>query len=127
EQVAGVVLLDSQPPDAFANLPSYNNFYNGFHRAVELAPSLARLGVMRLIITPPASGLPPEVRAEERAFWSTASSNRSLRDEVVGLKTSLAEAQTFKSLGDKPLIVVTAAEDAQAGWLPLQDEMAKLS
>ena len=127
EQVAGVVLLDSQPPDVFANLPGYDSFYNGFRRAVGLAPSLARLGVGRLIASTAAAGLPPEVRAEERAFASTASSARSLRDEVVSLKASTTEAQALTSLGDKPLIVVTAAEDAQAGWLPLQDEMATLS
>jgi hypothetical protein len=74
-----------------------------------------------------ALGGGPNDRHEERAFWSTASHNRSLRDEVVGLKAALTEAQALKSLGEKPLIVVTAAEDAQVGWLPLQDKLATLS
>jgi hypothetical protein len=82
---------------------------------------------MRLLYTWAATGLPPEARAEERAFWSTASHNRSMRDEVVGLKAALTQAQALETLGDKPLIVVTAAVDAQAGWLPLQEEMANLS
>ena len=30
-------------------------------------------------------------------------------------------------LGDRPLVVVTAARDALAGWLPLQGRMATLS
>ena len=127
EQVAGMVLLDSQPPDALANLPGYDSDYDALRRAAGVFPSVARLGVMRLIYSSAVTGLPPEARAEERAFWSTASHNRSLRDEVVGLKATLTEAQTLKGLGEKPLIVVTAAEDAQVGWLPLQDKLATLS
>jgi pimeloyl-ACP methyl ester carboxylesterase len=127
EEVAGVVLLDSQPADAFTDLPGYAGFYDAFRKATGLAPSVARLGGMRLLYTWAATGLPPEARAEERAFWSTASHNRSMRDEVVGLKAALTQAQALETLGDKPLIVVTAAVDAQAGWLPLQEEMANLS
>jgi pimeloyl-ACP methyl ester carboxylesterase len=128
DEVAGVVLLDSQPPDAIANLPGYDGEYNnGLRRIIPLFPSVARLGVMRLIYSSASPGLPPEARAEERAFWSTASHNRSLRDEAVGLKDALTQAQALTSLGDKPLIVITAAKDAHAGWLPLQEKMAGLS
>lgn len=127
DQVAGVVLLDSQPPDAIANLPGYASDYEGIRRVTALYPSLARLGVMRLFYSSAAAGLPPEARAEERAFWSTASHNRSLRDEVLGLKAALTQAQALTTLSDKPLIVVTAVEEAQAGWLPLQENMVDLS
>jgi pimeloyl-ACP methyl ester carboxylesterase len=127
DEVAGMVLLDSQPPDALTNLPGYAGEYNGLRRATALFPSLARLGVMRLFYTSAAAGLPLEARAEERAFWSTASHNHSLRDEVAGLEAALTQAQALTSLGDKPLIVVTAAEDAHDGWLPLQEKMVSLS
>ena len=127
DEVAGIALLDSQPPDALTNLPGYAGEYNVLRKATALFPSLARLGVMRLAYTSAAAGLPPEARAEERAFWSTASHNRSLRDEVAGLEAALTQAQALTSLGDKPLVVVTAAEDAHAGWLPLQEKMASLS
>jgi pimeloyl-ACP methyl ester carboxylesterase len=127
DDVAGLVLLDSQPPDAIAHLPGYAGEYGGLRRTTALFPSVARLGVMRLIYASAAPGLPPEARAEERAFWSTASHNRSLRNEVVGLKTALTQAQALTSLGDKPLIVVTAVEDVHAGWLPPQEKMAGLS
>jgi pimeloyl-ACP methyl ester carboxylesterase len=127
DEVAGMVLLDSQPPGALTNLPGYAGEYNGLRRVTALFPSLARLGVMRLAYTSAAAGLPPEARAEERAFWSTASHNRSLRDEVAGLEAALTQAQALTSLGDRPLVVVTAVEDAHAGWLPLQEKMASLS
>jgi hypothetical protein len=50
-----------------------------------------------------------------------------LRDELLELQSALTQSQALKSLGNKPLIVVTAAKDAHAGWMPLQDEMLTLS
>jgi pimeloyl-ACP methyl ester carboxylesterase len=127
DEVAGLVLLDSQPPDAIANLPGYAGEYEGIRRFTALFPSVARLGVGRLAYPPPISGLPPETWAEARAFLCSAAHNRGYRDDAVGLKAALAQAQALTSLGDKPLIVVTAVEDAHAGWLPLQEKMAGLS
>lgn len=40
---------------------------------------------------------------------------------------AIAVAEPDDPLGNKPLIVVTAVKDAQAGWLPLQAEMLTLS
>jgi pimeloyl-ACP methyl ester carboxylesterase len=126
-QVAGMVLLDSQPPTAFTSLPGYPAFYSTFRKASALFPSLARFGVLRLFYTSAVSGLPPQARAEERASWSTASHYRSVRDEFLELPTALTQAQALKSLGGKPLIVVTAVKNAQTGWLAQQDKMAALS
>ncbi len=111
EQVAGMILLDGQPAEAFEGLPIYPIFYAGLHRVSAVLPSLARLGVGRVLSGPDAS----------------ARTARSLRDEVVELPTALAQARSFQTLGDRPLVVVTAAHGAMAGWLPLQDAMAKLS
>ena len=47
---------------------------------------------------------------------------RAMRERT---KTATAaQARTVQNLGDRPLVVVTAARDALAGWLPLQDRMA---
>ena len=46
EEVAGMVLLDSQSPYALAQLPRYASFYRGLRRATGLFPSLARFGIM---------------------------------------------------------------------------------
>ncbi len=113
EQVAGMVLLDGQPAEALERLPTFPAFYNGFRRVSALLPSVARLGVGRLVYDANVGSLPANAR--------------SLRDEFAELPTSLAQARSFQSLGARPLVVVTAAVDAQAGWLPLQDEMATLS
>ena len=127
DDVAGIVLLDSQPPDALENLPGYAGEYSALRSTFALGPSLARVGLMRLLYASVPSDLPPEAWAEARASLSTATHNRGVRDDTVGLKAALAQAQALTTLGDRPLIVVTAAEDAHNGWLPLQEEMAALS
>jgi pimeloyl-ACP methyl ester carboxylesterase len=127
EHVAGMVLLDGQPAEAFEGLPSYPAFYSGFRRVSALLPSLARLGVGRLVFHAGFAGLPPPARNAQRLHYSSARQYRSLRDEFAELPTSLAQARSLQSLGHRPLVVVTAARDAQVGWLPLQDSMVTLS
>lgn len=127
DQVAGVVLLDSMHPDQYTKLPGWSSFYAKLRRTSPLFPSLARLGVGRLAARSATSGLPPQARGEERAFNSTPRAARSLRDEAAKLRTALEQAGALTSLGARPLIVVTAARDAQRGWLPLQDDLATLS
>ena len=58
---------------------------------------------------------------------SPASLNRIQRDEFAELPMTLKEAAALTTLGDRPLIVVTAGKGASAGWLPLQDKMTGLS
>ena len=125
EQVAGMVLLDAQPTEAFEGLPAYPAFYSAFRRISALLPSLARLGVGRLI--PTDGALPEPARNIQHLHHASPRLYRSLRDELAALPTSLAQAQSFQNLGDRPLVVVTATRDALAGWLPLQDRMARLS
>jgi pimeloyl-ACP methyl ester carboxylesterase len=126
EQVAGMVLLDGQPAEAFEGLPSYPLFYSRFHRILAVLPTLARIGVGRLVVRAELA-LPAPSRDMQRVHHASARLYRSLRDEFDELPTALAQARSFQSLGDRPLIVVTAARDAIAGWLPLQDRMATLS
>ena len=127
DQVAGIVFLDSQPNEALTGLPDFPSQYSTLRRASALFPSLARLGVFRLVNQFAPDTLPVPARVEERAVVSTASLNRIQRDEFTELPMTLKEAAALTALGDRPLIVVTAAKGAQAGWLPLQDKMAGLS
>jgi pimeloyl-ACP methyl ester carboxylesterase len=126
-QVAGMVLLDSTSPEAFTKLPGYPGFYEAYRRATGLFPSFARLGVARLVNATQFTSLPAPSRNLERAFGSTAQMTRSQRDEWAEAPTAMKQAQALKSLGDKPLIVITAVKDAQVGWMPLQDALARLS
>jgi pimeloyl-ACP methyl ester carboxylesterase len=114
DEVAGMVLLDPQPADAFAALPDYPGTYSMFRTVAALSPSLARIGLLG-----PLLGL----SADE----STAAAARGARDEVFALPTALQQAQALTSLGDRPLIVLTAGSGQQAGWLSAQDRMVGLS
>jgi pimeloyl-ACP methyl ester carboxylesterase len=127
DQVAGMVLLDSQPNEAFTGLPDFPSFYSTIRRASALFPSLARLGVFQLVNRFAGDPLPVPTRDEERAVVSTGSLNRIERDEYIELPKTLIEAAALTTLGDRPLIVVTAGKGASAGWLPLQDKMTGLS
>jgi pimeloyl-ACP methyl ester carboxylesterase len=114
DQIAGMVLLDAQPADAFSALPDYPAFYQNYRRVATLSPSLARIGLLGPIL-----GLP--------ADQSTPAAARGARDEVFALPAALQQALAFTSLGDRPLIVVTAGSGQQTGWLEAQDRLPGLS
>jgi pimeloyl-ACP methyl ester carboxylesterase len=125
-ETAGVVLLDSTDPRQFT-LPAYPRFYDGFRRISALFPSLARFGVARLAYRHAFDSLPSESAAEERLFSSTARMARSQRDEFASAPRAMEQAGALVTLGDRPLMVVTALTDAQEGWAALQDDLPKLS
>jgi pimeloyl-ACP methyl ester carboxylesterase len=127
EEVAGLVLLDAQPNEAFTRLPDYPAFYAVFNPVTKLLPYLAQVGIGRLLAFSSQTGLPQAANEGESAAAATAHQYRAQRDEVAGIPAALAQAQALQSLGSKPLIVVTAPIDAQKGWLVLQVEMTKLS
>lgn len=127
DQVAGMVMLDAQPNDVFTGIPTFPAFYRIIRRVSPLFPSLARLGVFRLVGRLIPDGLPGEVGHEERAVTATASLQRIQRDEFAALPATLAAAAGLTTIGGRPLIVVTAAKGAQTGWLPLQARLTGLS
>jgi pimeloyl-ACP methyl ester carboxylesterase len=114
DDVAGIVLLDSQPADVFVAVPDYPGFYENLKRVTTLSPSLARIGILGPIL-----GLP--------ADQSTPASSRGARDEVVALPAALQQAQAVVTLGEMPLVVVTAGSGQQAGWVEAQDRLPDLS
>ena len=127
QEVAGVVLLDSMHPDQYAKIATWPAFYEMFRRASALLPSLARLGIGRVIYRSAYAELPQPARDEQRRLWSTPHHNRSLRDEFFQLRTAMAQARALTSLGNRPLAVVTAQKDAEDGWMAAQDDLATLS
>jgi pimeloyl-ACP methyl ester carboxylesterase len=127
DQVAGMVLLDSQPDEALTRLPDYPAFYAGFSPVTKLLPYVAQVGVGRLLAFSSQTGLPKAANEGEIAAGTTVHQYRAQRDEFAGIPAALTQAQSLQSLGNKPLIVVTAPIDAQSGWLELQAEMTNLS
>jgi pimeloyl-ACP methyl ester carboxylesterase len=107
-EVAGVALVDSATPFQF-ELPDYPAFYSTWRRVSALFPTMGRAGLSRLF----GQGSPRELRAD--------------RNEFAELPTVFTQAQALKSLGSKPLIVLTADIGQQRGWSASQDKLALLS
>lgn len=127
EAMAGMVLLDAQPNEAFTRLPDYPAFYAVLSPVTKLLPYVAQAGITRLFTYSSATGLPQAANEGETASGAAVHHYRAQRDEVAGIPAALTQAQALQSLGNKPLIVVTAPMAAQEGWLALQAEMTKLS
>jgi pimeloyl-ACP methyl ester carboxylesterase len=125
--VAGVVLLDSMHPQQYERVPAWPGFYEMFRRASAVMPTLSRLGVMRIVNDTQFGNLPSPQREQERAFLSTPRHNRSLRDEFHMIRTSMRQAGELQTLGEIPLVVVTAERGQDPGWFEVQDELMTLS
>lgn len=127
QDVAGMVLLDATSPRMFTGIATYPSFYEGYRRVLALFPSLERLGVGRVAYRSAFDALPPRARDAQVAFSSTARFARSQRDEWAEAPALMRQAGELRTIGDRPLIVITAARDMQEGWIPLQDSLAALS
>jgi pimeloyl-ACP methyl ester carboxylesterase len=127
QQVAGVVLLDSMHPEQYTKIDSWPGFYEMFRRVSALIPSLSRLGLGHAMYESVYGDLPDVARDEQRAFWSTPRHSRSVRDEFSQIRTAMDQARALTSLGDRPLVVVTAKKEAEGGWMAAQDGLAALS
>jgi pimeloyl-ACP methyl ester carboxylesterase len=127
DEVAGMVLLDAQPPDPFTSLPGYPAFYASTPTLYGILPPVARLGVFRLLYASAFGDLPAPARDEERGDQASVRLQASARDEIAQLRASLKEARALTSLGAVPLVVVTAVLDAQTGWVAAQDGLVSLS
>jgi pimeloyl-ACP methyl ester carboxylesterase len=127
EQTAGVVLLDATDPHAFEGLPAYPTFFYVYRRASALFPSLARFGVGRAYYGTQFGELPSDARAEYHMLWSTARQARSVRDEFAVAPLAMQQAGSLETLGNRPLMVVTALQDTMVGWMNLQNQLPKLS
>jgi len=112
--VVGMVLIDPQPADAFTALPDYPSIYDTLVLTGGVAPSLARIGLLG-----PIFGV-----ASTQASAAVA---RSQRDEFRILPTALDQAAKVTSIGDVPLIIVSASADLQRGWAEAQEEQVALS
>jgi pimeloyl-ACP methyl ester carboxylesterase len=125
--VAGVALLDSMTPQQYTAIDGWKGFYEMFRRASAVLPSLSRFGVGRVMYSTQYGDLPSLARDQERALMATPRDARSVRDEFSQIRTTMTEAQALTTLGDRPLIVLTAEKDAQGGWFAAQDKLAALS
>jgi pimeloyl-ACP methyl ester carboxylesterase len=137
DEVAGVVLVDSSTdPDQFSQRPEAQDSNEPqkqtsavVSRLVRFGISLpARVGIVRLLSYLDRAS--PELPQEQRA--QTDALTPSTREFTTSVLEFLAPTQTLRlgspgSLGNKPLAVVTAPEQAEPGWIKHQDNLATLS
>jgi pimeloyl-ACP methyl ester carboxylesterase len=125
-QVAGVALIDSATPYQF-DLPDYPSFFSMWKRASALLPSAARTAIGRMELRSGFGSLPPKDRDAARAFNSSPRQLTASRLEFLQLPTVFDEAKAVRTLGGKPLAVLTATVGQMKGWFAAQNKLAQLS
>jgi pimeloyl-ACP methyl ester carboxylesterase len=123
KQVAGMVLLDTTPPYGVTATA-----HTGTPGPVALLPSLARLGIGRLLPTSFWSTLPQPSAGQVAAFSTSPRGARNSAAEAGTMPALFIQAQALSTLGSAPLVVVTAAEHvAVPDWAAAHSRMAGLS
>lgn len=105
-EVGGVALIDSMHPKQTHTAADMGT-------AIDVVPTLARTGIARLLFNP------EDGRPVDQA--------QQLVRDVQQMPAELDKAARLRSLGDRPLGVVTAGTGSQRGWARQQDELAALS
>jgi pimeloyl-ACP methyl ester carboxylesterase len=125
DEVAGMVLVDSTAPSTTSHGPGGSA--DLVHRGVALLSTSARFAVVRVIAALMPAGLPAPYEDEVQANAARATSLASNLDEYLDAGEAVREATNLTSLGDKPLVVLTATVGNAPSWFALQDRMAELS
>ncbi len=126
EEVAGVVLIDSQ------DLPTSNvATYQPAPKpgGTSLPPLLARIGLMRLLANPLGSveDLPDGDKQAYAAFAVATRSVQAFTDEGMGMSEGGAQARAVTSLGALPLIILSRGKDQDAKHTVAQADLLQLS
>jgi pimeloyl-ACP methyl ester carboxylesterase len=127
EEVAGMALVDSSQPDQFSYQPVARDSYEPQKFAVFTLA--ARLGIVRLLskLDPAPPELPHQQRAQIDALSPSTRQVSTYTLELRATPQSATQTRGLRSLGNKPLAVVSAPKLAEPGWLKLQDDLVTLS
>lgn len=130
DEVAGVVLVEPQHPDAYFRLRNGGRLQRRQRIIAGVAPTLARLGILHLVagaLIKEADALPPRSFAELEAFMAQVTHVRSSAKEVEALpQFTFPQVRRSRDFGDRPLIVLSASRDSIGGDR-IHEEMAMLS
>ena len=127
--VAGLVLLDSASPHQADLVKPFNGEYQLMRRALAVAPTLFRFGVGHIIQAMTTPALPGTAGEQASVFAYSPRGMRNMRAEQAALPDAFRQAQALSTLGDTPLVVLTAKDnvDHRPGWGTAQDQLAALS
>jgi pimeloyl-ACP methyl ester carboxylesterase len=127
EQVAGLVLVDSTAAHSTPVSPQEASSYSVLKHLSSLVATTSRLGVGRLIANTSFSKLPLTYRDDARTTAATGMEMGGFLDEFGVANRSEAEAGQLRSLGAKPLVVLTAERGNAKGWMADQNKTVTLS
>ena len=127
------LLIDTRPGGRrMARLPGFV-----FHSQDAMAQVFNQIGFYRLAPNRPAPAPPPKgmTSSEWNTIWRLTQSSKArsaLMQDIASWVQSTAEARAAGSLGDRPLIVLSAENTAVASeyhnvWMELQTDLARLS
>ena len=128
EEVAGVGLVESSHPEQFSYRRVTRDSYEPQERIFAVSSLLAQLGVVRLLynLFPAPPELPPQQRAQIDALSPSTRQVSTTALELRATPQTATQARGLRSLGDRPLAVVSAGTQ-EPEWLDLQDDLATLS
>jgi pimeloyl-ACP methyl ester carboxylesterase len=123
DEVAGMALVDSSQPDQFSFQPVTRDSYEP--QKIAVSSLAARLGLVRLLykLSPAPPELPHKQREQIDALGPSTRQVSTTALELRATPQSATQARGLRSLGDKPLAVVSAGTQ-EPGWLELQDDLA---
>ncbi|HEY0000290.1 MAG TPA: alpha/beta hydrolase [Actinoplanes sp.] len=129
DDVTGVVLLDSASPHQAQLVKPFNGQYQVMRRVLAVAPTIFRFGVGHALPASSTPALPGRAGEQVSAFANSPRGWANMRAEQAALPTAFRQAQALTTLGDTPLVVLTAKDnvDHLPGWGTAQDQMAALS
>ena len=104
--VAGIVLLDSMHPQQ-------TTVFDHADPLISLVPTLSRTGIASLLF--------------DKKDGDPGAQMRQIARDVEAMPAEMNRATKLKTLGDRPLAVITADKGNQPGWRADQDRLATLS
>ena len=121
DEVAGLVLLDSSSPDQWTSTPEGQSQFASNAKIYSLAPTLARLGVMRVQgLLQPASGLPTPYDEELQASFAATKDWDTQSAEFLASLATGSQVREAKLSDNIPLFVLTATNH---GTPPQQEQL----
>ena len=129
DEVAGAALVESSHPDQFSYRQVARDSYEPQKQILDVFSLAARLGIVRLVskLAPTSPELPPQQRAQIDALTPSTRQVSTTALEFRATPQTVTQTRSLRSLGNKPLAVVSAPKQAEPGWLKLQDKLATLS
>jgi pimeloyl-ACP methyl ester carboxylesterase len=129
-EIEGMGLVDASHPEQIERSPNIRKALRRFFWFLKATPYMASCGVMKVCgdfgMSAQAAGLPDIHALVAKNFYSSARHMRETVREAEQWFTSVGQVKG-KSLGDLPLVTITAPEKCMHGWLDLQKELSEIS